>query len=102
MTHDYEAWLNRLLGRRSPIIDIEHLQLFCPQAMRSFLAGVGFTGIEIIPIRNVYRVQYWLRLLPIPTALKGALNTVTRMTGLSALRLGARVGNILTVGRKPE
>jgi hypothetical protein len=28
VTHDHRGRLNRLLGRRSPIIDIEHLQLF--------------------------------------------------------------------------
>jgi len=35
VTHDYTAPLNRLLGRRSPIIDIEHLQLFCRPQPRS-------------------------------------------------------------------
>src|SRR5207245_2817162 len=33
VTHDYRAPINRLLGRRSPIIDVAHLQLYCRSSL---------------------------------------------------------------------
>ncbi len=32
VTHDYTSLVNHLLGRKSPIIDIEHMQIFLPAA----------------------------------------------------------------------
>jgi SAM-dependent methyltransferase len=33
VTHDYRSTVNRILGRRSPIIDVEHMQLFSPDSL---------------------------------------------------------------------
>ncbi len=66
MTHDYRAPINRLLGRRSPIIDIEHMQLFCPASLDRLLGEAGFADIAIRAIRNRYPLRYWLRLRPLP------------------------------------
>ena len=40
--HNRRAVLARLLGRRSPIIDVEHLQLFSPRSVRVLLTRAGF------------------------------------------------------------
>ena len=37
--HDRRAWSARLLGRRSPIYDVEHLQLFDRATVRALLSG---------------------------------------------------------------
>ncbi len=34
VTHDYRSPVNRMLGKRSPIFDIEHMQLFSRRAVR--------------------------------------------------------------------
>ena len=44
ITHNADGALNRLLGRRSPIIDIEHLQLFSPDNMNYLLQRAEFQG----------------------------------------------------------
>lgn len=48
VTHDYQGLLNRLLGKRSPIIDIEHMQLFCKQAIKQLFLNGGFHSIQSI------------------------------------------------------
>ncbi|PZN93524.1 MAG: hypothetical protein DCF31_12305 [Alphaproteobacteria bacterium] len=101
ITHDYSAPLNRLLGRRSPIIDIEHLQLFCPAALRHLVTAAGYEAPTIRSFRNVYPVRYWLRLLPLPAGLKRALMGAAETTGVGGMAIGANVGNLLTVARKP-
>jgi len=45
--HNRRAVSARLMGRRSPIYDIEHLQLFSPTGIRRLLARGGFERIEV-------------------------------------------------------
>src|SRR5688572_27856162 len=70
VTHDYRSSVNRILGRRSPIIDIEHMQLFSPGSIRQLLERNGFESIEVNSFRNRYRLRYWMHLLPLPIGLK--------------------------------
>ena len=102
ITHDYTAPINRLLGRRSPIIDIEHLQLFCAQSLRRLVSAAGFAVNGIRPIRNTYPLRYWMSLLPVPVALKRAVLAVMQALHVADRPVSANVGNLLTVGQKPR
>ena len=98
--HDRRAAVNRLLGRRSPIYDIEHLQLFCPRSVRLLLERSGLNRVEVRPLRNRYPLRYWLRLAPVPDPLK------ERLLAAAAARWGSvavslPVGNVLAVGFRP-
>ncbi|OGR02800.1 MAG: hypothetical protein A2520_09540 [Deltaproteobacteria bacterium RIFOXYD12_FULL_53_23] len=73
VSHDYSSRVNRLLGEKSPIYDIEHLQIYCAEAFRCLLADVGFTTVETRPVWNTYPLSYWLRLAPLPQKLKQKL-----------------------------
>jgi len=101
ITHDYTAPINRLLHRRSPIIDIEHLQLFCPASLQRLTTAVGYGLLGIRSIRNVYPLRYWLSLAPLPTGAKRALLAAATATKIGEMRLGMDVGNLLTVAQKP-
>lgn len=68
--HNYRAFLNRLLKEKSPIYDIEHLQLYSPKSLRCLLESAGFEKISIQPLINTYPFQYWFKLFPFPTSLK--------------------------------
>jgi SAM-dependent methyltransferase len=101
VTHDYTATINRLLGRRSPIIDIEHLQLFCRPSLEKLLASAGFVSLIIAPLVNRYHLRYWLRLSPLPTPIKRASLQTLAFLGLGGLSIGVNVGNLVAIGRKP-
>lgn len=98
--HNRRAMVNRALGMRSPIMDIEHLQLFSPRSVRAMLERSGFADVTVAPIANRYPLRYWLRLAPLPAALKrGWLESVRRSRiGLAAVALP--VGNLAVVGYK--
>ncbi|BDQ37223.1 hypothetical protein SYK_15830 [Pseudodesulfovibrio nedwellii] len=99
-THNYQGALNRILGLRSPIIDIEHLQIFCPKTMAYAMNRCGFTNISIQPIVNRYPIRYWLRLLPLPRSIKDMILSVLKAVRCENVQLSFPVGNMLTVAHK--
>ena len=102
VVHDWRAQLNRLLGLRSPIIDLEHLQLYSPKSVRTLLTRAGFVSLELQTMVNSYPLRYWLRLMPLPGAAKSKILDALARISLSQVKLSLRVGNMLVVGRKPE
>src|ERR1035441_46055 len=98
--HDRESVVNRALGTRSPIFDIQHQQLFSKKSLRYLLENTGFTGVEITAIRNRYPVSYWMKLLPLPAGLKKILLRMVTASGLGRMSIPVNVGNLAAVGYK--
>lgn len=101
VSHDYSHFLNRILGRRSPIIDVEHLQLFCPEALRAALAVSGFRNVRVKHFHNRYPLTYWVQLLPLGVRVRKLLRALVRFAGLEKLIVRLKVGNLLVIAEKP-
>jgi SAM-dependent methyltransferase len=102
ITHDYRSLVNRILGKRSPIIDIEHLQIFSSKAIKELFMRSGYKDIYISSFKNSYSLKYWLRLCPIPDVAKRQLNGRRVSKILNRIKLRFNVGNVITAGFKPE
>lgn len=102
VTHDYRSLANRLMGKKSPIIDLEHMQLFSTASARALLARRGYVDVGGASFRNAYRPSYWLRLAPVPAALKERMLGWLRGSRLDERRLAVNVGNAMTWGYKPR
>ncbi len=100
VTHDYRGLVNKLLGKRSPIIDIEHMQLFSKDSLRFLFDGVGYTGVTVNAFVNTYSLQYWTRLAPLPRGLKQSVTGLMARIGVDNVKLGVNVGNLITTGFK--
>jgi SAM-dependent methyltransferase len=100
VVHNRRALLNRILGKRSPIIDIEHLQLFSPISLEKLFTEAGLELVKIESFSNTYPLRYWMRLLPLPTFLKRGLIKVLDFVRLSHIPITMPVGNILGIARK--
>ena len=98
--HDVDFILHKILKKKSPIIDIEHLQLFSKKTIIYSLKKAGFKNIEAQYIKNSYRIVYWISLLPFPKFFKSLIIKILIILGLSNVRLGINVGNILVVAYK--
>jgi SAM-dependent methyltransferase len=98
--HNHRAWSAQLLGRRSPIFDIEHLQLLSPKSARTLLERAGLVDIEVGPIVNRYPLHYWIKLFPLPARMKRSLIGVMKRLRLGYFPLSLPVGNIAFVGVK--
>ena len=103
LNHDAGAWTNRLLGSRSPIIDIEHIYLFDRKTISMLFESAGFDVVRTFRVVDRHPLAYWLRLAPVPRwcsqPLIGGLNRV----GLGGLPVAWKAGNLAIVARrKPE
>lgn len=100
VAHNFRAPLARLMGAKSPIYDIEHLQLFSPRSLEKAYARNRYTQIEVSSFANAYPITYWLKLFPLPQGMKRKLLQSLATRPLGKTILSARVGNMLGFGVK--
>lgn len=98
--HNRNSLSAKLLGMKSPIYDMEHLQLFSVESARFMMEKAGFAQIEIRSIWNSYPLTYWLKLLPIPLKLKLSLMTFLNKSFLGRLPIPLPAGNLAVIGYK--
>ena len=101
VTHDYRGRLNRILGKRSPIIDVEHMQLFSGPSIKTLFQMAGYRDVRVERFVNRYAFRYWWRLAPAPSPVKQAVAKVAEAVHLGGVRIGLNVGNSMTSGVKP-
>lgn len=101
VTHDCDSRVNTVLGRRSPIIDIEHMQLFSRTSIVELLARSGFQRIGVEGFKNRYALRYWWRLLPLPRPVHRAGAALLRVSRLDRVKIALNVGNTMCVGFAP-
>jgi SAM-dependent methyltransferase len=100
--HDRRALTARVLKQRSPIFDIEHVQLFSQQSVRTLLRLAGLERIEVRPLRNRYPLRYWLQLAPMPERVRGAIRWMLETGRLIDRPVRMGVGNLVAIGYKPD
>ena len=96
--HNRNSIVNKLLGERSPIFDIEHMQLFTPSGIRALFKRSGFSGIQVKAYANTYPLFYWVSLAPIPRIVKDCVDK-RRHWRLLRIPIRLPVGNLLVVGQ---
>jgi SAM-dependent methyltransferase len=102
VVHNRRALGARLLGRRWPIYDLAHLQLFSPASLERLVSGAGFRAVTLRPVINRYPLAYWLRLAPLPARLKDRALALVRGSALGRATVALPAGNLAAVGLKPE
>lgn len=60
--HDRMSLVNRVLGSRSPIFDIEHLQIFTSAGIRALIETCGLRVTTLQRFTNSYPLSYAIRL----------------------------------------
>ena len=98
VAHNRRALSCKILGRKSPIFDVEHLQLFSPNSIISLLQHCGLRSILVRTLYNCYPASYWTRLFPFPSAMKDVLLSTLRTSRLGRIPLTLPAGNIIAWG----
>jgi 2-polyprenyl-3-methyl-5-hydroxy-6-metoxy-1,4-benzoquinol methylase len=102
ITHDYRSLVNQMMGKKSPIIDIEHMQLFSKRSMKYLFSTIGYVDVNEKDFKNKYSLKYWIRLAPLPKIIKSSIIGLTNICGLGRLKIGFNVGNFITCGIKSD
>jgi len=96
--HNFRALSARLLKHRSPIFDIEHLQLFSPVSLLNFFHQAGYQDIVIAPFTNRYPIEYWLKLAPTPKVASRIIERAVSFFRLAKICVPLRAGNLYAYG----
>jgi SAM-dependent methyltransferase len=92
--HNRRAFSAKVMGRKSPIFDIEHLQIFSPAGLGNLLEAAGFSTCHVEPIWNRYSISYWARLFPLPGLLKRHCLNALRWSRIGSLNVSLPAGNL--------
>jgi SAM-dependent methyltransferase len=101
LNHNVQAVSARLLGERSPIIDVEHTYLFSPETMARIVSLHGYAIVELGRAFNTVSVRYLIHLFPFPGRAKRRLASLARATGLDTVSLRLPLGNLYLIAKKP-
>ena len=97
--HNERHFLAKILKEKHPIINDEHVAVFNKKALNSIFNKNKFVDIRIKNLKNYYSLNYWLKMMPIPTIIKNLLNK-TIMLILKNLLIGLNAGNQYLVAKK--
>jgi SAM-dependent methyltransferase len=98
--HDRRALSARVMGTRSPIYDIEHLQLFSRKSLSYALRRAGYGEVTTQSVVNRYPLSYWAKLFPLPARAKAVALGALAQSGLGRLPLRIAAGNFAAIGYK--
>jgi SAM-dependent methyltransferase len=101
LNHNVEAMSARLLGERSPIVDIEHTYLYGPGTATRLFTERRFQVREVGGVLNRYSLRYLMRLVPLPGAPKRLLLAFLKKSGIGRLPLIVPLGNLYLIAEKP-
>jgi SAM-dependent methyltransferase len=102
LNHNAAALSARVLGEKSPIIDIEHTYLYSPETLRRLFMDAGFLVVESGRAWNRYSLYYLARLVPLPARLKAGLLRWLHGSGIGKVPLWVSLGNLYQIARKPD
>jgi SAM-dependent methyltransferase len=94
--HNRLSFANKILGEKSPIFDVEHLQVFTDRGIEKLFSGLNFKIVYSNMYRNKYPLSYWLKIAPVGEKIKDYVETRKELFGLG---ISINVGNHMIVGR---
>lgn len=98
--HNADAVSARLLGERSPIVDIEHTYLYTPGTLSRICEKAGFAVLNAGASWNRYSLRYLSHLAPFTASLKRGVSGLLHATGMEKLPLWVPLGNFFLIAQK--
>ena len=93
--HNRLSFANKILGEKSPIFDVEHLQVFTDRGIEKLFSGLNFEIVYSNMYRNKYPLSYWLKIAPVGEKIKDYVETRKKVFSFG---ISVNVGNHLIVG----
>ena len=94
--HNRLSLVNKLLGEKSPIFDVEHLQIFTNTGIEYLFRSLNFQIVYSNKYRNEYPLSYWLKIAPVGEKVKDYVENNKSKFGKD---ISISVGNHLIIGK---
>ena len=99
--HNERSWSARLMGERSPIIDVEHTHLYTRKSGEALFKKIGFVDVRSGAYNNHYSLAYILHLIPISRTFRKRVLESSVGALLSKIKVVVPLGNMWVAGTKP-
>lgn len=100
VVHNHNSLINKILGAKSPIIDIEHIQIFSEKSLKFLINNANLKVMQMRPFINSYSIYYWVKLMPIPLIVKRPLLRILKNGFLGSLKVKIPTGNLICIAKK--
>src|SRR3989344_427575 len=94
INHNVASFFAKILGERYPIFDIEHTFLYDKETMKKIFEKNGFKVLWVESTFNIYPLNYWLRMFPLPGGLKKLLVNFFSVTSVINKKIKIKAGNL--------
>jgi SAM-dependent methyltransferase len=101
LNHDVGSFSARLLGERSPIVDIEHTYLYSRSTGERLFVRHGFQVKRVSAASNIYTLNYVFGLMPISGLPRRILLAFLKATRIGRVSLSVSLGNLCLIAQKP-
>ena len=98
--HNYKSLINKIMGRRSPIYCLGHLQIFSPKSVRKLMEKIGYHDVDVFKVTNRYELNYWIKMSPLPSWLKNPILRFVKFIRIGGLKISIVGSNMGVVARK--
>lgn len=97
LNHDIDAPSAKLLGEKSPIVDVEHYYLYSRATLGWLAKDHGFEVLKSGSVWNDYSLAYVSRLLPLPAGMKRGVQRFLEWARLAKVNVRVPLGNLYVV-----
>ena len=97
--HNAYSLQTKILGKKSPIFDFQHIYLFDKKTVSQIFKNNHFIVKKITDVTTVYSLGYWLKMSPFPKFIKNfAINH--QNWPLFNINIPLNIGNMAIIARK--
>lgn len=102
IVHNSGSVLAKILGEKTPILDIEHPYLYNKITLKKIFEKNNFEVVKVMDIANEYSLGYWTKILPFGIFFKNGVEKMIALFHLEKIKLKIKAGNIGVVARKAK
>lgn len=100
INHNANSFSAKILGEKSPIIDIGHAYLYDLATMRKIFEQNNFFVHSVFPIKNVVSIERLIQLLPLSPTITDKIQKLARFLKINKFSLNLPLGNLGIIAQK--
>jgi len=100
INHNAKSFSAKIMGEKSPIIDIGHTYLYDLTTMKQIFKQNNFVVHNVFPIKNTVSIERLIQLLPIKSSTSEKIQQLARLLKINKCLLKLPLGNLGIIAQK--